>query len=148
MAAGGIADGRGWVAATALGAEGIQMGTRFVAVTENPAHPRYKEAILLAKDADTAIASRKIGPARSLNGDLTRKLKELEASGASAETVRAFIGFRRARKAQLNGALEAGEAYAGSSAGLVHDIPTAAGVIHRMVEEYERVMREFLNETR
>lgn len=148
VAAGGIADGRGWVAAMALGAEGIQMGTRFVAVTENPAHPRYKEAILQAKDADTAITSRKVGPTRSLDGDFTRALKALEAAGASPETLRDFIGFRRARKAQLDGVMESGEAFAGSSAGLVHDMLPAAEVINRMVKEYDRVMRELLNESR
>jgi enoyl-[acyl-carrier protein] reductase II len=141
VAAGGIADARGMVAAMSLGAEGVQLGTRFVAVEENIAHINYKQAILDCGDADTAITCRKIVPARSLKSEFTMRLLELEASGASAEEVREFLGYRRPRKAQIGGDLAEGEAYCGSSGGLVKDIIPAGLVIERLVKGYEEVIK-------
>ncbi len=141
IAAGGIADARGVVAAFALGAEGIQLGTRFVAVEENIAHPKYKQAILDAGDADTAITCRKLWPTRSLKTEFTRRLLELEKSGASAGDIREFLGNDRARTGQIEGDLENGEAYAGASAGLIKEIIPAAEVIQRLVEEYQKVIK-------
>ena len=140
IAAGGIVDARGWVAANALGAEGIQMGTRFVAVEENPAGNKYKEALLGAKDTDTLITSRKVVPTRSLRTAFSTKLVQLEASGASKEKIREFIGFRSARAAQLEDRLSAGELYGGASAGLINDILPAHRVIETLVSEYEDIL--------
>jgi len=98
IAAGGIVDARGVVAAFALGAEGVQLGTRFVAVEENIANPNYKQAIIDAKDTDTVITCRKLLPTRSLRTEFTKRLLELEASGASADAIRDFLGTSRARK--------------------------------------------------
>jgi enoyl-[acyl-carrier protein] reductase II len=95
IAAGGIVDARGIVAAFALGAEGVQLGTRFVAVEENIAHSKYKQAILNAEDTDTAITCRKLLPTRSLKTEFTRRLLELEESGASAGDIREFLGYSR-----------------------------------------------------
>jgi len=142
IAAGGIADGRGVVAAMSLGAEGVQLGTRFVAVKENIASAKYKQAIVDAKDTDTVITCRKLVPTRSLNTEFSRRLIELEESGASADNIRAFLGYSRARKGQLEGDLINGEAYCGSSAGLIKEILPAALVVQRLVEGYQEVMRE------
>ena len=141
IAAGGIVDARGFVAALSLGAEGIQMGTRFVAVKENPASLEYKEAILSAGDTDTVITSRKLSPTRSLNIGFVQNLKRLEDSGATKEELRRFLGFRRARKAQLDGDLNQGEAYAGASAGLIREIVTVENVITELVQGYERIVK-------
>lgn len=140
VATGGICDARGVVAAMALGAEGVQMGTRFVAVAENPAHQRYKEALLEAGDADTVITSRRLVPTRSLNRGFTRKLLELETSGASAESIREFIGFRRSRRAQLDGDLNGGEAYCGTSVGLIHEILPVAELVKNILEGYQDII--------
>jgi enoyl-[acyl-carrier protein] reductase II len=140
IAAGGIIDARGFLAAICLGAEGIQMGTRFVAVKENPASLKYKEAILSAGDTDTIITSRKLSPTRSLNTGFVKSLKRLEDSGATKEELQRFLGFRRARKAQLDGDLNQGEAYAGASAGLIHKIDTVGTVIEELVSGYERIV--------
>jgi enoyl-[acyl-carrier protein] reductase II len=142
VAAGGIADARGVVAAFALGAEGVQLGTRFVAVEENIAHTKYKQAILKAEDTDTAITCRKLLPTRSLKTEFTRRLLELEESGASAGDIREFLGYSRARTGQIEGDLENGEAYSGASAGLIKEILPAAMVIQRLVEEYQKVIRK------
>jgi enoyl-[acyl-carrier protein] reductase II len=142
IASGGIADARGIAAAFALGAEGVQLGTRFVAVKENIAHSKYKEAILNAGDTDTAITCRKLLPTRSLKTEFTRRLLELEESGASAGNIREFLGYSRARTGQIEGDLENGEVYSGASAGLIKDILSAAEVVHRLVEEYQKVIKK------
>ena len=141
LAAGGIADARGVAAAFALGAEGVQLGTRFVAVEENIAHSKYKQAILKADDADTVVTCRKLLPTRSLKTEFTRRLLELEGSGASAGDIREFLGYSRARTGQLEGDLENGEAYSGASAGLIKEILSAAEVIQRLVEGYQKVIK-------
>jgi enoyl-[acyl-carrier protein] reductase II len=142
IAAGGIADARGVAAAFALGAEGVQLGTRFVAVEENIAHSKYKQAVLNAADTDTAITCRKLLPTRSLKTEFTRRLLELEESGASADDIRESLGYSRARTGQIEGDLENGEAYAGASAGLIKEVLPAAEVIQRLVEEYRKVIKK------
>ncbi len=142
VAAGGIADARGVVAAFALGAEGVQLGTRFIAVKENIAHSRYKQAILDAGDTDTAITCRKLLPTRSLKTEFTRRLLEFEGSGASAGAMRDFLGYSRARTGQIEGDLENGEAYAGASAGLIKEVLPAAEVIRRLIEGYQKVVKK------
>jgi enoyl-[acyl-carrier protein] reductase II len=123
IAAGGIADSRGIAAAFALGAEGVQMGTRFVAVKESIASEKYKEAIVQARDTDTVITCRQLVPSRSLkNTEFTQVLLGMEAAGASADELREFMGHAASRRAGLEGDLDNGEAYCGSSAGLIHEI--------------------------
>jgi len=140
IAAGGIVDARGVVASFSLGAEGVQLGTRFVAAMESIAHPHYKHAIIGANDTDTVITCRKLLPTRSLKTEFSRKLLDLEKSGASASDIRNFLGYRRARKAQLEGDLTEGEAYCGASAGLIREIIPAAAVVQNLVEGYEEII--------
>ncbi len=142
IAAGGIADARGVVAAFALGAEGVQLGTRFVAVEENIAHSKYKQAILNAEDTGTAITCRKLLPTRSLRTEFTRRLLELDESGASAGDIRNFLGYSRARTGQIEGDLENGEVYSGASAGLIKEILPAAEVVQRLVEGYQKIIKK------
>jgi enoyl-[acyl-carrier protein] reductase II len=142
IASGGIVDARGVVAAFALGAEGVQLGTRFVAVEENIAHSKYKQAVLNAEDTDTAITCRKLLPTRSLKTEFTRRLLELEESGASVNDMREFLGYSRARRGQIEGDLENGEAYSGTSAGLIKEILPAAEVVQRLVEDYQKVIKK------
>jgi enoyl-[acyl-carrier protein] reductase II len=142
IAAGGIVDARGVVAAFALGAEGVQLGTRFIAVEENIANPKYKQAIIEAKDTDTMITCRKLLPTRSLKTEFTRRLLELEERVASAEEIRAFLGYSRARKGQIEGDLLNGELYAGASVGLIKEILPAATVIRGLIEGYEKIIQK------
>jgi enoyl-[acyl-carrier protein] reductase II len=143
IAAGGIVDARGAVAAMALGAQGIQMGTRFLMTRECIAHPAYKEAILEAKDADTMISLRRLIPSRSLkNTAFAQSLAALEEAGASADELKDFLGHAASRKAGLEGDLENGEAYCGASAGLIRDIPSVGEIIARMVDQWDAVFRE------
>jgi enoyl-[acyl-carrier protein] reductase II len=144
IAAGGIVEARGMVAAFALGAEGVQLGTRFVAVEENIAHQNYKQAIIKAEDTDTVILCRKLLPTRNLKTEFSRRLLELEESGASVDEIRDFLGYSRARKGQLEGDLENGEAYGGASAGLIKEIIPAALVVQRLVEGYQKIVKKII----
>lgn len=140
IAAGGIADARGWFAARALGADGVQMGTRFVATEECPASPRYKQAILEAIDTGTVITCRRLVPTRSLRTEFSRKLLDLEQGGASAEAIREFLGYSRPRTGQLEGDLVNGEAYCGASVGLIKEILPAGEIIRRLVQDYQEIL--------
>ena len=144
IAAGGIADARGMAAAIALGAEGVQLGTRFVAVEENIAHIRYKQAIVGAGDADTVVTCRRLVPTRSLKTDLLRRVLELEAAGATAEELRAFLGRGRDRdrRGQIDGDLVNGAASCGASAGLIREILPAAEVIRNLVDGYGEIVKK------
>jgi enoyl-[acyl-carrier protein] reductase II len=140
VAAGGIADARGVVAALALGAEGVQMGTRFVATRECGAHQNFKDAIVKASDTDTAITGRKLGPTRILKNEIAVKLLDMEATGASAEELLAFIGSSRSRTGQFEGDLANGEAYCGSIAGMIKEIKSVAEIIRNIVDDYDAVL--------
>lgn len=133
VASGGIMDARGMVAALALGAEGIEMGTRFVAVQECIAHPAYKEALVKAKETDTVIMERSIGrPARVLKTPGADVVLQAEAKGATLEELLPLISGKVNAKAAVEGDLEAGFVYAGQGIGLIQDIPTAAELIQRI----------------
>ena len=141
VAAGGIVDSRGVVAAMALGAEGVQLGTRFIAVEECMAHQNYKDAIVAAKDTDTVIYLRTLIPSRSLKTTgFSQSIIALEEAGATGDELRDFMGHAASRRAGIDGDLENGEAYCGSSAGLITKISTAAEVIREMVDGYRKVI--------
>jgi enoyl-[acyl-carrier protein] reductase II len=147
IAAGGIVDARGAVAAMALGARGIQMGTRFLMTRECIAHPAYKNAILEAKDANTAIFLRRLIPSRSLkNTVFAQSLAALEETGASVDELKGFLGHAASRKAGLEGDLESGEAYCGASAGLIQDIVSVGEVISRVVGGWDAVIRDLTSD--
>ena len=140
VAAGGIADARGFVAAMALGAEGVQIGTRFLTTHECIVHQSVKEAIIGAIDTGTVISGRKLGPTRGLKNKLTAEIFEMESRGASAEELQSFIGPGRARLGKLEGDIVDGEAYAGAVAGMITEIVSAGEVVRSIVEDSEAVL--------
>lgn len=142
IAAGGIVDARGFVASRVLGAEGVQLGTRFVAVKENIAHNNYKQAILAAKDTDTIVTCRGLVPTRSLKTPFSVRLLELERSGKTADEIMTYLGYRRNRIAQIEGDLSKGEAYCGASAGIIRQILSARRVIEQLVDGYDQITKE------
>lgn len=134
VASGGIMDARGLVAALALGADGIEMGTRFVAVQECRAHERYKELLLQAKETDTVIMERSIGrPARVLKTGGADMVLEAEAKGATLEELLPLISGKVNARAALEGDMESGFVYAGQGAGLIDDIPSVAELFERLM---------------
>jgi enoyl-[acyl-carrier protein] reductase II len=140
IAAGGIADGHGLVAALALGAQGVQMGTRFVCSEECIAHPSFKERILQAQDRATVVTGESTGhPVRCLENKLTREFRTLEKSGASTEELEAF-GRGRLSLGIIQGNLEEGSLMAGQIAGLIKDIKPVKTIIEDIMSEAEKVI--------
>jgi enoyl-[acyl-carrier protein] reductase II len=137
VAAGGIADGRGFLAATALGAEGISVGTRFAATVESSAHPSYKEAIVGAGDSGTVLFAKKIAPVRALKNRWVEEVRAAEAHGASREELERVYGHSHSRRGILEGDLEEGELEMGQSSGLIREILPAGEVVRRFVQEFE-----------
>ena len=144
IAAGGIADGRGLAAALALGAVGVQMGTRFICTEECIAHPVYKEQIVKAHDRATMVTGYSLGhPVRALKNPMVHRFQELEKKGASEEEIIAF-GTGALRKAVLEGDWENGSFMAGQSCGLIHDIVPVKVLIERIVAEAEEILTKKL----
>ena len=140
VAAGGIADGRGLAAALALGAEGVQLGTRFICSAECTAHPAYKQAVIKAGDRSTAVTGRSTGhPVRALRNLLTREFERREAAGASLEELEE-LGAGRYRAA-VDGDVSRGTVIAGSVAGLVRSIQPAGVIVESLVREAERTLK-------
>jgi enoyl-[acyl-carrier protein] reductase II len=141
VAAGGIADARGLVAALALGAEGIQMGTRFLATHECSAHPDLKQAILRAIDTDTIPTGRgSIVEARVLKNEFARQMLEMESAKMSAEELVTFIGSGRIRNALVEGDIKDGSALCGAIAGMITQIVSAGEVVRSLVDGYEAIV--------
>ncbi|WP_022669648.1 enoyl-[acyl-carrier-protein] reductase FabK [Hippea alviniae] len=140
IAAGGIADGRGFVAALALGAQGVQMGTRFVASVECTISEAYKKVIVEAKDRDTVITGRTTGhPVRIIKNKLAREFMKLENSGATKEELEKF-GEGRLRLAAREGDVKNGSVMAGQIAGLINDIKPVSKIISDIMREAEEVL--------
>jgi enoyl-[acyl-carrier protein] reductase II len=141
LAAGGIADGRQMCAALALGAEGVQIGTRFAATVESSAHERYKQAIVDATDNATLLTLRTLTPVRMMRSPFAIKAHEAEARGAQKEELAALLGAKRERLGIFEGNWEEGEFEAGQSSGLVREILTAAEVVKNLMAECESAMQ-------
>jgi enoyl-[acyl-carrier protein] reductase II len=136
IAAGGIADGRGMLAAFALGAEGVQIGTRFVCSDECHVHENYKMAIVDAKDRDAIVTGRLIGtPVRGLKNKLTKEFEKLEDRKASREEFEVF-GSGALRKAVVEGDIKNGSVMAGQISGLICDIKPCKEIIKDLIKEY------------
>ena len=141
IAAGGIADGRGLAAALALGAVGIQMGTRFICTTECQAHANYKDKIVKAHDRATIVTGGSFGhPVRCIRGPFVRRYEELERRGISQEEFVA-LGAGTLRAAIVDGDVVRGSVMAGQSAGLVHDVVPVKVLMERIVAQAEGVIR-------
>ncbi len=136
LAAGGIADGRGMAAAFALGAEGVQVGTRFAATEESSAHRTYKELVVRAGDGDTVFVFKKLSPVRMIKTPFALKAAESDRTGATKDEQLALLGSKRERAGIFEGNIEEGEFEAGQSSGLITAVLPAAEVVRRMVLEY------------
>ena len=140
IAAGGIADARGFAAAMALGAEGVQMGTRFIATTECNAHPDFKRRILESLDTGTMITGRALSPTRTLRNKFAGKVSEMDRRGTTADELLASIGMGRSRMGQLEGLVEEGELYCGATSGMIHEVIGAGDVVWNMAQDYDRIV--------
>lgn len=141
IASGGIGDGRGWMAAHALGAEGIEMGTRFIATRECVhASQAYIDLLLSSKETGTTVIKRTLGaPARALTGSWTGKILEMEAENADYEALKEYISGEANRRFIHDGDADKGYGWAGQVAGLINDVPSVAELFERMVKQAETI---------
>ncbi len=136
IAAGGIADGRAMLAAFALGAEGVQVGSRFVASEESSAHPAFKQLVVNANEGDTVLTLKQLTPVRLIRNPFYAAIEAAEQAGADKEALAALLGRGRAKKGMFEGDLEAGELEIGQVAAGIHDIRPAAAILASIWTEF------------
>ncbi len=136
IAAGGIANGHQMLAALALGASGVQIGTRFLASEESSAHPDFKKMVIEAKEGDTQLMMHKLVPVRLLKNEFYRRIEEAESRGATAEELKEILGRARAKKGMFEGDLAEGELEIGQASSLLNDILPAQTIVDNLLREY------------
>lgn len=141
IAAGGIATGKGLLAALSLGAEGIQMGSRFVVSVESSAHENFKKAVVEASDTDTMVTLKKVIPVRLIKNKFFEQAYQLEQNGASKEELLQLLGKARAKKGMFEGDTDEGELEIGQIAGIINEIKPVDEIIEEIIKEYEEAKK-------
>ena len=142
IAAGGISSGRAMLAAMILGADGVQIGSRFVASIEASSHEDFKKAVVNAKEGDTHLTLKELAPVRMLKNEFYREVQEAYKKGASVEDLKTLLGRARAKRGMFEGDLKNGELEIGQVSGLIHDIQPAAEIISDIWEEFNSARKE------
>ncbi len=145
IAAGGIATGEGMLAAMALGAEGIQMGTRFALTRESSASDEFKALCLSLKEGDTMLSLKKLSPTRLIKNEFFQSVQAAEDNGASVEEIRELLGRGRAKKGIFEGDLIDGELEIGQVSSLIEDLPYAEDVVKDVINEYNKRLENFIS---
>lgn len=140
IAAGGIYNGRTMAAAFALGASGVQVGSRFVATHEASAHPNFKEYIIKSNEGDTQLSLKELTPVRLLKNEFYQKVQEAYAKGATKEQLAELLGRGRAKKGMFEGDLVEGELEIGQAAASISEIVPAAQVVEEMMQEFYQTL--------
>ena len=139
IAAGGIASGRGMLAAMVLGADGVQMGSRFAASFESSAHDNFKKTIIETKEGDTQLTLKELAPVRLIKNKFYNDIQELYSRCPSIEDLKALLGRARAKKGMFEGDLVEGELEIGQIAGLIHNVKSVESIINEVIQEYQIV---------
>jgi enoyl-[acyl-carrier protein] reductase II len=139
IAAGGIGNGRGMLAAMVLGADGVQIGSRFAATVESSAHEKFKQVIVDVKDGDTHLTLKELAPVRLVKNHFYNQVQELYKQNPTVDQIKELLGRARAKKGMFEGDLDNGELEIGQIAGLIHEIKPAKVVLEEIVEEFEAV---------
>lgn len=142
IAAGGIATGRAMLAAMVLGADGVQIGSRFVASPEASSHELFKKWVVDAKEGDTQLTLKELAPVRLLKNKFFDDIQKAYASGATKEELIKLLGRARAKKGMFEGDMEEGELEIGQVSGLIHNITPAAEIVRELMEEYHQAKTE------
>jgi enoyl-[acyl-carrier protein] reductase II len=145
IAAGGIATGRGMLAVMILGADGVQVGSRFAASVESSSHENFKNTIINVKEGDTQVTLKELAPVRLIKNKFYDDLQELYKKAPTPEELKTLLGRARAKKGMFEGDLVEGELEIGQIAGLIHEIKSAAAIIEEMVLEFEMAKKEVQN---
>ncbi|MBQ4914473.1 nitronate monooxygenase [Maribacter sp. MMG018] len=146
IAAGGIATGKAMLAAMVLGADGVQIGSRFIASTEASSHQNFKQKILEAKEGDTSLTLKELTPVRLLKNKFYLEIQKAYENGASKEELKNLLGRGRAKKGMFEGDLDDGELEIGQVSSLIHTIRPAAEIVKEIVNEYEMTRIQALND--
>ena len=141
IAAGGIADGEGMMACFALGAEGVQMGTRFVASVESSGHAAFKQALIHSSEGDTKLMLKQLTPVRLLRNRFSQAVEAAETRGATADELKELLGRARAKKGMFEGDMEEGELEIGQVAAAVRSIQPAGDIVRQVWEEFRQAQR-------
>ena len=141
IAAGGIADGRQMAAAFCLGAQGVQVGSRFVASAESSAHEAFKNSVIQAKEGMTMLKLKTVTPVRLLDNSFARTIHEAELRGASPEELKSILGRGRSKKGMFEGDLEEGELEIGQVSGMIDNILPAADIVNEMMKDFKRLYK-------
>ena len=136
IAAGGIASGRAMLATMALGADGVQIGTRFVCSEESSAHPEYKKKVSSLNEGDTKLSMKKVVPVRLIKNEFYKHIQQAEDKGADASELMTILGRARAKKGMFEGDMAEGELEIGQIAAMVRDIIPAADIVHEIWNEF------------
>ena len=145
IAAGGIADGRGILAALSLGAEGVQIGTRFAVTQESSAHENYKQKVVESKDNATMLILKKIGMARILKNKFGEEAILKEYSGATADEMKELLGKKREKLGIFDGDAEQGMMEAGQGSGLIKDVPRVSELFQKLINEFDSSLNKLKN---
>jgi enoyl-[acyl-carrier protein] reductase II len=139
IAAGGIATGRGMLAAMILGADGVQIGSRFAATKESSAHQNFKEKIINVKDGDTQLTLKELAPVRLIKNKFYYQVQDLYRQNPTKEELKDLLGRARAKKGIFEGDLEDGELEIGQIAGIIHEIKPSKEVLNDIIKEFNEV---------
>jgi enoyl-[acyl-carrier protein] reductase II len=142
IAAGGIIDGKSMLAALTLGADGVQMGTRFVACKESSAHESFKNMVLNAKEGDTKLTLKELTPVRMLNNNFYQEIVQLYEENASRETLLKKLGRGRAKKGMFEGDLINGELEIGQASSQISKVYSATHIIKEIMDEFNKVKKQ------
>lgn len=142
IAAGGIATGQAMLAAMVLGADAVQVGSRFVASEESSAHQAFKQVVVEAKEGDTQLTLKELAPVRLIKNKFYNELQELYKTAPTAEKLKELLGRARAKRGMFEGDLDDGELEIGQISGLIHDIKPAAQIIQDMMQEFEEAKKQ------
>ena len=142
IAAGGIATGRGMLAAIVLGADGVQIGSRFVASNEASSHQNFKEKVVDAQEGGTYLTLKELAPVRLLKNKFYDDLQQLYKQNPTIEEIKELLGRARAKKGMFEGDLEEGELEIGQISGLIHNIKPAAEIIKEIIKDFEKAKSE------
>ncbi|MBD3863547.1 NAD(P)H-dependent flavin oxidoreductase [Olleya marilimosa] len=137
IAAGGIATGKAMLACMVLGADGVQVGSRFVASEESSAHQAFKQVVVDAKEGDTQLTLKELAPVRLVKNKFYNQLQELYKTSPTPEQLKELLGRARAKKGMFEGDLEDGELEIGQIAGLIHDIKPVSEIVKNMISEFQ-----------
>ena len=142
IAAGGIATGKGMLATMVLGADGVQMGSRFVASVESSAHDNFKNTVVNTKEGETQLTLKELAPVRLIKNKFFQEIQDLYAQGATKENLIQLLGRARAKRGMFEGNLDDGELEIGQIAGLIHKIQPVHEIIEEIISEFELAQKE------